>query len=80
MLVPIKLTDAKEITSETLLSDSTFKSLVLKQTYIQDFLRKNIGLIFEDDDETLLIVGQQVVNNSGGRNDLVAIDGDGILF
>jgi hypothetical protein len=54
MLVPIKLTDAKEITSETLLSDSTFKSLGLKETHIEDFLRKNIGLIFEDDDETLL--------------------------
>jgi hypothetical protein len=79
MLVPIKLTGAKEITSETLLSDSTFKSLGLKETHIEDFLRKNIGLIFEDDDETLLIVGQQVVNNSGGRNDLVALDGDGNL-
>ena len=63
-----------------MLSDGPFsKSLGLKETHIEDFLRKNIGLIFEDDDETLLIVGQQVVNNSGGRNDLVAIDSNGNL-
>jgi hypothetical protein len=80
MLVPIKLTEAKEITLEASLSDSTFKSLGLKEVHIEEFIRKNIGLIFdEEDDETLLIVGQQVVNNSGGRNDLVALDGNGNL-
>jgi hypothetical protein len=82
MLVPIKLTEAKEITLETSLSNSTFESLGLKEAHIEDFLRKNIKLIFDEEDgedPTLLIVGQQVANNSGGRNDLVALDGDGNL-
>jgi RecB family endonuclease NucS len=82
MLVPIKLTEEKGITAETSLADSTFKSLGLKEAHIEEFLSKNIHLIFneEDDEEpTLLIVGQQVINNSGGRNDLVALDGNGDL-
>ena len=53
----------------------------LSEAKIEEFIRKNIRLIFdqEEDDETLLIVGQQVVNLKGARNDLVALDGNGNL-
>lgn len=82
MLVPIKLTDGKEITSDTALSDTNFKSLKLKEANIEDFLRKNIKLIFDEDDDedqSLIIVGQQVVDNLGRRSDLVALDNHGNL-
>ncbi len=60
---------------------SLFESLGLTEANIEEFLRKNIRLLFDEDedDETLLIVGQQVVNLRGARNDLVALDGDGYL-
>jgi len=53
-----------------------FKELNLQERHIEEFLRKNINLLFGDD-ETLLVVGQQVRNASNGISDLTAIDADG---
>jgi hypothetical protein len=53
-----------------------FKDLNLQERHIEEFLRKNINLLFGDD-ETLLVVGQQVRNASNGISDLTAIDADG---
>jgi hypothetical protein len=53
-----------------------FKGLNLQERHIEEFLRKNINLLFGDD-ETLLVVGQQVRNGSNGISDLTAIDADG---
>lgn len=45
---------------------------------LEEFVRRNIDALFEDE-ETLLIIGQQVTNKAGGRNDLVAVDAEGSL-
>jgi RecB family endonuclease NucS len=58
-------------------SPISFKELFLRESDIEEFLRKNIQLIFEE--ESLLIVGQQLVDTQNGRSDLVAIDGNGDL-
>jgi hypothetical protein len=80
MLIPITITPTKDILAETDVERVGFESLGLTEANIEEFLRKNIRLLFDDeDDETLLIVGQQVVNLKGARNDLVALDGNGNL-
>ncbi len=82
MIIPITLSEENEIRAEAALSEVTFKSLGLREAQLEEFIRKNIQLIFgeeDEDDETLLIVGQQVPNAAGGRNDLVALDGNGSL-
>jgi hypothetical protein len=82
-LIPI--TQTLDIVPDAEVEEITFRSLQLTEAKIEEFLRKNIRLLFDDDedddegDETLLIVGQQVVNRQGGRNDLVALDGNGNL-
>jgi hypothetical protein len=53
-----------------------FKDLNLQERHIEEFLRKNINLLFGDD-ETLLVIGQQVRNESNGISDLTAIDAEG---
>ncbi len=55
----------------------TFKKLGLKESDVEEFLRKNIHIIA--DDETLLIVGQQVIDSEKGRSDLTAVDKNGNL-
>jgi hypothetical protein len=82
MLIPITVSPAKEIKAEQEIERLTFESLGLLESHIEEFLRRNISLLFDGDSdggETLLIVGQQVINAKGGRNDLVAIDGEGNL-
>ncbi|WP_159727799.1 hypothetical protein [Methylosinus sp. Ce-a6] len=81
MLIPISLTSTNDIVAETEAENVGFDSLGLTEAKIEEFLRKNVRLLFdeEEDDETLLIVGQQVVNLKGARNDLVALDGNGNL-
>jgi hypothetical protein len=57
---------------------TSFPALAFTEAHVEEFLRKNLALLFEDDDErTLLIVGQQVKNLENARNDLIAIDGQG---
>lgn len=80
MIVSIDV-QAPEIQIAQQVEEISFKTLGLTEAKIEEFFRKNIGLIFdeEDEEETLLIVGQQVANLSGARNDLVALDGTGNL-
>lgn len=56
----------------------SFNDPDLKDIDIEEFLRKNIDVIFGDE-ETLLIVGQQVANAKKGRSDLIAIDENGYI-
>jgi hypothetical protein len=81
VLIPISITPTKDIVAESEVERIGFVSLGLTEAKIEEFLRKNVRLLFdeEEDDETLLIVGQQAVNVKGARNDLVAIDGNGNL-
>lgn len=83
--VPCSFKDKKIV----MLGDSSneappsFKSLGITEAEIEEFLKKNIGLLTEDSEsdkrETLMIVGQQVIDSSNGRSDLVALDGEGNL-
>lgn len=75
--IPVKVSgQVVEVDSE--IEELTFKELNLKEAHLEEFIRKNIGLLFGDD-ENLLMVGQQVVDKQGSRSDLVAVDGDGCL-
>jgi len=76
MLIPISIEENNIDTSDTEISNSTFKDLKLKEEHIEEFLRKNIEVIFGEE-ESLLIVGQQVSNKEKGRSDLTAIDENG---
>src|SRR6266542_4084742 len=76
MLVPIKLENGIVIDDVELIPTS-FRELGLMESHIEEFLRKNTDVLF--DDETLLIVGQQVSNIERGRSDLVAVDESGNL-
>jgi RecB family endonuclease NucS len=74
-MIPVKLgQDIKLNDSE--FEEYNFKDLNIKENSIEEFLRKHIEVIFNDE-ETLLIVGQQVNNVEKGRSDLVAIDQEG---
>ncbi|KEI78908.1 hypothetical protein N452_09945 [Clostridium botulinum A2 117] len=76
MLIPVKIEDSIEI-KDIEIENTNFKSLNLREEHIEEFLRKNIDVIFED--ETLLVVGKQVVNKENGRSDLTAVDENGNL-
>ncbi|HDK7163568.1 TPA: hypothetical protein PTV74_001149 [Clostridium botulinum] len=76
MLIPVKTKDSIEI-EDIEIESTNFKSLNLREEHIEEFLRKNIEVIFED--ETLLVVGKQVVNKENGRSDLTAVDENGNL-
>ncbi|MCJ8173425.1 hypothetical protein [Clostridium botulinum] len=76
MLIPVKIKDSIEI-EDIEIESTNFKSLNLREEHIEEFLRKNIEVIFED--ETLLVVGKQVVNKENGRSDLTAVDENGNL-
>ncbi|BDB01907.1 hypothetical protein FDC02_01805 [Clostridium botulinum] len=76
MLIPIKIKDSIEI-EDIQIENTNFKSLNLREEHIEEFLRKNIEVIFQD--ETLLVVGKQVVNKENGRSDLTAVDENGNL-
>lgn len=77
MLIPVKIKDSIEI-EDIEIESTNFKSLNLREEHIEEFLRKNIEVIFED--ETLLVVGKQVVNKENGRSDLTAVDEMVILY
>lgn len=62
----------------TKLEEITFAELGMKESDIEEILRKNIDMIC-DDEESLLVVGQQVKNEKLGRSDLTAIDSSGNL-
>lgn len=76
MLIPVKIEYSIEI-EDIEIENTNFKSLNLREEHIEEFLRKNIEVIFQD--ETLLVVGKQVVNKENGRSDLTAVDENGNL-
>lgn len=80
MIIPITVSAEGLIKTQKEPEATDFVSLGVKEANIEEFLRKNVGRIFDDEDEeTLLIVGQQVVNARNARNDLVALDKNGNL-
>ncbi|MCI6262620.1 MAG: hypothetical protein MR610_05120 [Olsenella sp.] len=56
--------------------EKTFAELGMKESDVEDLLRKHIELVC-DDDENMLVIGEQVVNEEKARSDLTALDGDG---
>jgi hypothetical protein len=77
MLIPVTVNLANGLSlSDDAVEEVTFSELGLAETHVEDFLRKNIEVVFEES-ETLLIVGQQVINTAGGRSDLIALDENG---
>ncbi len=82
MIIPVQLQRYEQDKGTDLLASSekleelTLAALNIQEANLEEFVRKNIGLLFSDD-ETLLVVGQQVKNKERGRSDLVAVDGDG---
>lgn len=76
MLIPVKIKNSIEI-EDIEIENINFKSLNLREEHIEEFLRKNIEVIFQE--ETLLVVGKQVVNKENGRSDLTAVDESGNL-
>ena len=76
MIIPIKIQDNIDL-DDIEIENKSFKSLCLKEENIEEFLRKNIEVLI--DDETLLVVGRQVTNKENGRSDLTAVDEDGNL-
>jgi hypothetical protein len=76
MLIPVEQTDTLRV-SDHEVEDTTFSDIGFKEKQVEEFLRKNIDVVF--DEETLLIVGQQVINEARGRSDLIAVDEDGSI-
>jgi len=78
-IVPIKLQQNgnKTVVNRGEVNQQTMKELGLTEADLEEFIRKNVEILFPDDEETLLIIGQQVRNQAAGRADLVAVDGDG---
>lgn len=77
MYIPVTFDDGSIQRNEAIeIKVRNFKDLNLQERHIEEFLRKNINLLFGDD-QTLLVVGQQVRNASNGISDLTAIDADG---
>ncbi|KGM97295.1 hypothetical protein Z968_04095 [Clostridium novyi A str. 4552] len=66
MLIPVKIKGSIQI-EDTEITNTNFKSLNLREEHIEEFLRKNIEVIFED--ETLFVVGKQVVNKEKSIKD-----------
>lgn len=60
----------------TKLEGTTFAGLGMKESDVEEILRKNVDMVC-DDEESMLIVGQQVKNAQNGRSDLTAIDNNG---
>jgi RecB family endonuclease NucS len=78
--IPISITSASDIVVEQEMELVTFQDIQVNEAKVEEFVRKHVGLIFDDDEEeTLLIVGQQVINLKHARNDLVALDAEGNL-
>jgi len=78
ILIPINIDKNKISLDENEdIKQISLKELNLKENDLEEFLRKNIDLLFEEED--ILIIGQQVKNKENGRSDLIAIDGEGNL-
>ena len=58
------------------LEAATFAEFGMKESDMEEILRKNVDIVC-DDEESMLIIGQQVRNAKNGRSDLTAIDNHG---
>jgi hypothetical protein len=78
-IIPIKTqkSGGKTVITRDDLHERSLKELGVTEADLEEFVRRNIELLFPEGDETLLIVGQQVKNKEAGRADLVAVDGAG---
>lgn len=77
MIIPVQQNQGVvSLSTPDKMEELTLKDLGITEANLEEFVRKNIGLLFPDE-ETLLVVGQQLRNQQGGRSDLVAVDGDG---
>ena len=59
MLIPVKIKDSIKI-QDIEIENTNFKYLNLREEHIEEFLRNNIEVIFQD--ETLLVVGKWKVS------------------
>lgn len=78
-IFPIKIQeeDGQKIITREEIYEQTMKEIGLTEADLEEFVRKNVEILFPDGEETLLIIGQQVRNKAAGRADLVGIDGKG---
>jgi hypothetical protein len=76
LLIPIDVSNGL-IKKESKIENISFASLKLKESDVEEFIRRNVDTIIED--ESILIVGQQVFDTNNGRSDLIAIDETGSL-
>lgn len=68
----IELTDGPEPVHLTL------KEMGMKETALEEFIRNNPGLLFNDE-QTLQIVGHQTYTNTGKKSDLIGVTREGDL-
>jgi hypothetical protein len=84
MLIHVDITNGLT-RKDAVFSPTTFKSISLKESDLEEFIRNHVEILFASDNgeeasnESLLIVGQQVENVEKGRSDLIAVDGSGRL-
>lgn len=80
MLIPVQIAagaaKGKIATTVEQVEELTFKGLGITEADLEEFIRRNVQLLFPEG-ESLLIVGQQIRNKEGGRADLVAVDAAG---
>ncbi|GAA3654486.1 hypothetical protein [Asaccharospora irregularis] len=77
MVIPIK-TDVNITVDEMDVTETSFKSLNLKKSHIEEFIRSNIELFITD--EFLLIIGSQITNSEKGEVLLLPLIKMEILF
>lgn len=77
MLIPVTIDAGRINQRNCLIEERTFAELHLREDHVEEFVRLNIDLVFED--ESLLLVGRQVFDANGKRCDLVAVSQDGTL-
>lgn len=77
MLIPVTITPGSIAQRPAAIQERTFAELQIREDHMEEFVRGNIDLVFED--ESLLVVGKQVFDANGKRCDLVAVAEDGTL-
>lgn len=77
MLIPVQIDAGRINQRSSVIEERTFAEMQLREDHVEEFVRRNIDLVFED--ESLLLVGRQVFDVNGKRCDLVAVAQDGTL-
>lgn len=76
-IIPVQVQGGITLSQPDQMEDLTLKGLGLTEAMLEEFVRKDVGILFPPEEETLLIVGQQSRNQQGGRADLIAVDQEG---